>query len=222
MDLMPCQCFAAADRRSSSRPLVQEPMKTRSSAMSSTVRARLQVPCTPAPQHRAPLRRIARLSGSGMLAPIADRHPGICAPGHDRLQPRAVDLHFAVEARTVIRCQAAATALTASTHAFPLRRVRTSLQVGKRCLIRSDHAGAGAAFDAHVAQGHALFHGEAANRFARILDDIARATVGAEPAMMCRIRSLTKFASASSRNRDPHAARLGLRHALGRQHVLNF
>ena len=46
-------------------------------------------------------------------------------------------------------------------------------------LIRRDQTGAGTAFDGHVADGHAAFHRQIADRFAAIFDDIAGAASGA-------------------------------------------
>ncbi len=57
-----------------------------------------------------------------------------------------------------------------------------AVEVFEGGLVGGDHAGAGTGFDAHVADGHAAFHGERANGGAGVLDDIAGGAVGADAA----------------------------------------
>ena len=64
----------------------------------------------------------------------------------------------------------------------PWRREAAAFEVGEGGLVGGDHAGAGSGFDAHVADGHAAFHGEGADGGAGVLDDVAGGAVGADAA----------------------------------------
>ncbi len=55
------------------------------------------------------------------------------------------------------------------------RRARLVLDIGERGLVGCDQAGAGAAFDRHVADRHAPFHRQRADRLAGIFDDMTGA-----------------------------------------------
>ena len=57
--------------------------------------------------------------------------------------------------------------------------MRAAFDIFKCLFIRRDQARACAAFDGHVADGHAPFHGQIADRFAAIFDHVARAASGA-------------------------------------------
>ena len=61
-----------------------------------------------------------------------------------------------------------------------LRRARAPLDVVEGLGVGRDQAGSRAAFDRHVADGHAPFHGERADRLAGIFDDMAGAAGGAD------------------------------------------
>jgi hypothetical protein len=54
-----------------------------------------------------------------------------------------------------------------------------SFEVAEGGFVGSDHTRAGAGLDAHVAQGHAAFHGESTNRLASVFDHAAAGAVGA-------------------------------------------
>ena len=58
---------------------------------------------------------------------------------------------------------------------FSAGHIGTAFHVGERSVVRRDHSGARAAFDGHIANGHAALHGKRANRLAGILDDVAAA-----------------------------------------------
>mmetsp|Transcript_2512 Transcript_2512/g.4263 ORF Transcript_2512/g.4263 Transcript_2512/m.4263 type:complete len:285 (-) Transcript_2512:134-988(-) len=58
-------------------------------------------------------------------------------------------------------------------------RVWTAFDVVERCLIRCDQTGARAAFNRHIADGHAAFHRQIADRFPAIFDDVPSPTTGA-------------------------------------------
>ena len=62
------------------------------------------------------------------------------------------------------------------------RGVRAPVQVLEGRVVRGDEAGAGAAFDAHVADGHPLFHRQAADGRAGVLEDVAGPAADADPA----------------------------------------
>ena len=47
-------------------------------------------------------------------------------------------------------------------------------------LVRSDQSGLCSAFDAHIADGHAAFHREAADRRAGVFDHVADTAVGSD------------------------------------------
>ncbi len=104
-----------------------------------------------------------------------------------------------------------------------LRRLRPALEVGEREVVRRHHAGARTAFDRHVAHRHAAFHGQAADRLAVVLDDVARAAGRADLADdgeddVLRPDALRRRAV------DSHTHVLGflLRQRLRREHVLHF
>ena len=61
-----------------------------------------------------------------------------------------------------------------------LRRARAALDIFEGLVVGRDQAGAGAALDRHVADGHAPFHGERFDRLAGIFDDVAGAAGGAD------------------------------------------
>ena len=61
-----------------------------------------------------------------------------------------------------------------------LRRLGPVLEVGKDLLVGRDEAGLGAGLDRHVADGHAAFHGERADRVAGIFEGVAGAAGGAD------------------------------------------
>ena len=62
---------------------------------------------------------------------------------------------------------------------------------GERGVVGRDHAGAGAALDRHVADGHAALHRERPDRRAGVLDDVAlRAPATPSAPMVPRMRSL--------------------------------
>ena len=59
---------------------------------------------------------------------------------------------------------------------FPVRAarcMRPAFQVAERGVIRGDEPGPGPSFDGHVAHGQPAGHGQAAYRFAAVLDDMA-------------------------------------------------
>ena len=61
------------------------------------------------------------------------------------------------------------------------RRERAAVKILERRVVRRDQSRARAAFDRHVADGHALFHRERANGRAGVLEHAARAAADADP-----------------------------------------
>ena len=100
---------------------------------------------------------------------------------------------------------------------------RPAAEIVEGRLVRGDHAGAGAGFDRHVADGHPLFHRQAADRLARVLDAVAGAAVGGDLADEVQDQVLGRDAAAELAV-DAQLQRLGLRlqQRLRGQHVLDF
>ena len=109
---------------------------------------------------------------------------------------------------------------------FPLgtlRRMGAAFTVFERLFIRRDQAGARAAFDGHVADGHATFHRQVADRFTAIFDDVAGATGGAGLADDRQGDVLGRDAGAQlAGDLDLHVLALALDQRLGGKHVLNL
>ncbi len=63
---------------------------------------------------------------------------------------------------------------------FSFRSELAAFYVFESGFVGGDHAGAGAGFDRHVADGHTLFHGKTANDRTGVFDDVTGATVGAD------------------------------------------
>ena len=94
---------------------------------------------------------------------------------------------------------------------------------GEGRLVGRDHAGAPAALDRHVADGHAALHRERLDRRAGVLDDVAGHAADAELAERAEDQVLGGDAEAElALVADPHRARLVLDHALRREHVLDL
>ena len=104
-----------------------------------------------------------------------------------------------------------------------LRREAAALEVGEGGLVGGDHAGAGAGFDAHVADGHAAFHGERADGGAGVLDDVAGGAVGADVADDVEDDVLGGDAEGKlAVDGDAEGLWLGLRQGLRGHDVLDF
>jgi hypothetical protein len=56
-----------------------------------------------------------------------------------------------------------------------------TVHVRVRRVIRSDQTGPSAALDAHVADRHALFHRQPADRLAAVFEDVSGPAVDADP-----------------------------------------
>src|SRR6266436_4472334 len=102
----------------------------------------------------------------------ARHHAGIRAPGDLRSDLLGVELDGHVKLRAVVGLQLLP-ALDGFLKRFATRDKRPAFEVSKSGLIRRDHAGARAAFDRHVADGHASVHGKGAHGFAAVFGDVA-------------------------------------------------
>ena len=92
-----------------------------------------------------------------------------------------VDVEFAVEGGALIRGEGGPVG-DGLVPGGALRREAAALKVGEGGGVGGDHAGAGSGLDAHVADGHAAFHGEGADGGAGVLDDVAGGAGGADAA----------------------------------------
>ena len=91
-----------------------------------------------------------------------------------------VDRDRLVERRAVVGRQVAP-ALDGRVPVGALRRVRPAVDVLVGRVVRGDQAGARAALDAHVADRHALFHGQRPDRLAAVLEDVAGPAADPDP-----------------------------------------
>ena len=100
---------------------------------------------------------------------------------------------------------------------------RTAVEVLERRIVRRDHAGARAAFDRHVADGHALFHSRA--RMAEPVYSMTHAGAAADADPRDQ-RENDVFGGHAGLERAVHVhlkrLRLALQQALRGQHVLHF
>ncbi len=103
------------------------------------------------------------------------------------------------------------------------RRPRAIFEIGEGLLVRSYEARFGAALDRHVADRHATFHGERADRFPGIFERIAGAAGGADLADDGENDVLGGDAGRQLAVDDgAHVLRLGLDQRLGREHMLDL
>ena len=147
---------------------------------------------------------------------------GIGAPRDVRDQPGGIDLD-----RSLVGCLRVRVQIPPRVEGlFPgcsLRRMGSSFEVGKRGVVRSDHARARAAFNAHVAHRHAAFHRQITDSAAGVLDDVSDAA--ANPNASDDVEH-DVFGGHAQRQiaLDPHLHRLwlALRQGLRGQDVLDF
>ncbi len=101
--------------------------------------------------------------------------------------------------------------------------MRPAVDVLERRVVRSDEAGPRAALDAHVADGHPLLHGQAADRLAGVLEDMARPATDADPGDQGQDDVLGAHAGREpSVDPDLVGLRVALEQGLGRQHHLDL
>ena len=71
---------------------------------------------------------------------------------------------------------------TAASKSAPVRRMRPTGDVLEGGLVGRDQPGSGATLDGHVADGHALLHGQRPDAVAGVLEDVAGAAADADAA----------------------------------------
>src|SRR6185503_2214150 len=151
-----------------------------------------------------------------------DDHAGIRAEGDHRLQPRDVEGDLFVELRAGVARQHAP-ALYGRVPRGALRRERATRGVLIRRVVGRDHARTRTGLDGHVANGHALFHRQGADRGAAVLDDVARAAADADRADDLEDQVLRRdLGRHLARQVDREGFRLTLQQALRRQHVADL
>ena len=102
-------------------------------------------------------------------------------------------------------------------------RPRGALEPVEGDLVGSDHAGAPAALDRHVAERHATLHRERGDGRAAVLDDVSNGAVDPDLADRGEDQVLRGDAEAGlALVADPHRARAALHEALRREHVLDL
>ena len=146
---------------------------------------------------------LRRLEGIGIRHGAVDRHAlrRVRAPRDVAAAAPTRRAHLAIERGAVVGRQRAPVV----ERALPvraLRRVRPLLDVRERRVVRRDHPGARAGLDRHVADGHAAFHRERADRVAAVLDDVADAAARRRCcAMIAEDHVLRRDAGAAGRRR---------------------
>src|SRR4051812_34441886 len=128
----------------------------------------------------APGARVLGVLGTGNSRRDGDAHAGVVAVGDHRLQRAGVDRDRPVEARAVVRREGAP-ALDGLVPRPALRRVAAAVDVLEGGVVRGDQPGARAALDAHVADGHPLFHVERADGLAAVLEHVPGAATDPDP-----------------------------------------
>ena len=151
-----------------------------------------------------------------------DALAGIDAPGHGRRDVGGGEVDD-----VVVMAAGLARERPPALHGFvpgrAFRRVRPPLEIGEGRLVRVHIACARAAFDGHVAHGHAFFHREAVEHIAAVFVGEARAAVHAQRADdvendVLRINARTQVAV----DVDPANLQLAQRHGLRREHIAHL
>ena len=151
-----------------------------------------------------------------------DDHLRRGAPGHLRFDFCRIQMHLGVELRIGIALQVAP-GLDRTLPHLALGGEGTALEILDGLLIHRHHAGTGAGLDGHVADGHASFDGEVANRLTTEFDSIAGTAGSADLADDRQHDILGCDAGADlAVHRHQHVLHLLLHQALGGQHVLDF
>ena len=152
----------------------------------------------------------------------ADGLPGMQPPGDDRTERGCLQFDVVVVTRVGIAGNRTPPRLR-PLEGLALRRERAPLQVGERRLVRVDVSDTGAAFDGHVAHGHALVHRHGVHDGSGVLVRVADAALHAEHLDDLEDHVLGVDA-ARERALDADAAHLQRLHrqTLGGQHVAHL
>ena len=149
-------------------------------------------------------------------------HSGICTVGDHRFQRAGIHRNGFVVRRAFVGDQA-----------FPFRYCfipiftlwckGTSVKIFKSRIVGRHHACACAAFDGHIADGHALFHRQGAHGLAGIFEDVSRTTADTDPGNECQNYVLGRDAFRQGPI-DPHFIRFGfgLQQTLRSKYVFHF
>src|SRR5579871_1214134 len=149
-------------------------------------------------------------------------HAGAGSPGDGRGDGRSVDVELAIERSAGFGGEGAPLG-DGFVPCCACWREAAAFEVGEGSLVGSDHSGAGSGLDAHVADGHAAFHGESADGGPGVFDDVAGGSVGADLADDVEDDVLGGDAEGKvAVDGDAKGLWLGLREGLGGHDVLNL
>ena len=166
--------------------------------------------------------RVGVLGGVGDAAVDRRDHPGVRPPCHLRHERGDVDLDLAVEDRLRLRREGPPL-LERPLPAGALRRARATLEVGEGRVVGTDHPGAGAALDRHVADGQPALHRKRLDRRPRVLEHVADAAGDADLPDRAQHHVLRRDTEApAAREVDAHRPRPRLQQRLRREHVLHL
>src|SRR6185312_13594028 len=117
------------------------------------------------------------IRGSGYPARDADSHTGVGAISDHGFDIGGIDVDLLIETRAGVGIQLFPT-FERLVPCRPFGRKLAAFDIAERRFIGCDHAAAGAHLDAHIADRHASFHGQTADRGACIFDKITRGAAG--------------------------------------------
>ena len=140
----------------------------------------LEVHVLERPLEGAPLARVGLVGGGGDPAGDRDAHPGVGAVGDHRLERVGIDGDGLVVGRAVVGRERAP-GLDRGVPGRPDRGVGAAVEVLEGRVVRGDQPGPRAALDAHVADGHPLFHRQSADRLAGVLEDVPGPAADPDP-----------------------------------------
>ena len=162
--------------------------------------------------------------GVGVGNPVGDfgDHTGISSPSNKGFEVGGVNFDQAVESRAGVGGQV--TPLGNGGVIFrAFRGELAALDIGKGGVVRGNHPGPGAGFDAHIADGHPPVHRERADGFAGVFDDVTDAAVDADAADDAEDDIFSHDAVGElSVDPDFHSLGLELAEGLGSEDVFDF
>ena len=161
---------------------------------------------------------------SGGRYAARDRHAlgGSGAPGDAGFDGPSIEGHAGIERRVVIGVKATP-GIECLLPPGALGDEVAPFHVGEGGVIRGDEAGAGAALDGHVADGHAAFHREGTDDIAAVLDDVADSAGDTDAVDDGEDDILGGDAGMEfAVDFDRHGAGFRLREGLGGEHVLDL
>jgi hypothetical protein len=169
-----------------------------------------------------PVARVVERGGIGHRAGDRDDHARVRPPGHLRDELREIDDDVAVVLRVRV-ARERAPVLDGRLPVGAARRELAPLEIRERRLVGRDQSRAGAPFDRHVADRHALLHRQRADRLAGVLDDVADAAVNAYPADRAEDEVLRREAARERADElEQHRLRPSLLERLRREDVLDL